>query len=142
MAIKILRVTDRVQVKIGEVTVSLAPLTMFQRQELLAHVEQSDGQDVNDIRKATVMALKYSVKDIEGIEDMDGNKYELSFGSDKCLTDDCVLELLNTEISDKMIHSSYSMIYGLPTEIKDHEGNKVEGVEVVVGKQQESANPQ
>ncbi len=138
MAIKILRLTDRLNIKIGEVSLSLAPLTLFQRQEMLSNAEKFDGKSEEQIRKSTILAMKYSIKSIDGIEDFMGNKYELSFDEFGNLTDNCVLELLNTEISDKMILSCYAMIYGMPNKIVGSDGKEVEGVEVVLGKPQQS----
>jgi len=137
MGIKILRTTDRLTIKIGEVELKLAPLSMFQRQELLAHVEKADGNNIHDVRKGTTLAMKYSIKDISGIETLDGDTYKLEFDAENSLTDNCVNELLNTEVSGKMVLAAYSMIYGMPSEIRDSEGKRVEGVEVVLGKSQE-----
>lgn len=137
MAVKILRLSDRLTIRVGEVEIELAPLTLFQRQEMLECVEKHDGVDVQNIRKATITAMKYSVKGIKGIETLDGEEYKLSFDAHGNLTDDCVTELLSTEVSDTMVLASYSMIYGMPTEIRDSEGKLVEGVEVVLKKKQD-----
>jgi hypothetical protein len=129
MGIKIMRASDRVKVKIDEAVFTLRPLNLWERDEMLSLAATGQG-DTEKTREATIKAIRYAVVNVEGIECLDGTPYELNFDGPH-LTEECVNELLMTEISDKMVSSCYAMIYGLPQEIRDSEGNVIPGVEVI-----------
>ncbi len=93
-----------------------------------------NGNIKGDYKRATrgiVLALKYSIKGIEGVEDSEGNPYKLQFGDDKFLTEDCVADLLNLHITDKLTMFCIALANGVPEVLKDSKGRKIEGVEII-----------
>lgn len=138
---KIYRRTDRVSVKIGDVTVKLAPLSSHEK----AEIQQAMilGRAKGDIREATrgmVLSLKYAIKGIEGVIDSDGNPYTLKFENDQ-LTDSCVDDLLNMELTERLALICAALVKGIPDQFTDNNGVKLEGVEIVNPTKSEASNP-
>lgn len=128
---KILKTTDRVKVKIGDVTFTIAPLTYHQKQELANCTTMRGGQERLDLAKSQALYLKYAVKGIEGVEDYSGNKYDLEFEGDY-LTDNCVSDLFHLEEREKLSLASWQILNGIK-ELKDPvSGEKLEGVSIEV----------
>ena len=92
MSIQILPINARINVKIGPVTFVCSPLTSQQQAEILAHIQQSSGVSHVDKFKQMRIALKYSLKDIKGVE-MFGKAYKLKFDDNGNVTDDCLEEI-------------------------------------------------
>jgi len=128
---KIYRTTDRISVKIDDVTIKLAPLTLLQKSEIQTYLaEASKGKGQSGLQGA-MLAVKYSLKDIKGVEDQDGNPYELKFDGD-VLADECVEELLNSEISDKMMITCSTLAVSIRDTIINPITNKpLEGVKIL-----------
>ena len=135
MSVKIYRTTDRVNIKIGDLTFKLSPLSFYQKMEVTSQKTIEEGQSVEDIMKMTFMSIKFAVKEVEGFVTVDGSKYELSFDEQGNLTDQCVEELLNSEVSEELMYSALNMVNGVPSVIRNPiTGAKIEGVEIVTGK--------
>jgi len=128
----IYRKSDRVRVKIDGVTFSLAPLSAHQKAEIQAAM--LNGRRNMDIKEATqgvVLALKYSIKDVDGVFNTDGTPYRLQLDENKCLSEECVDDLLNLEITEKLSLVCSSLIRKIPDEFTNEKGEKMEGVEIV-----------
>lgn len=128
---RIFRKSDRIVVRIDDVTVKLAPLTIHQKVEI--QTAMLNGRANGDLKEATngvTLALKYSMKGIDGVFDDDGNAYKLEFDGD-VLSDACVDELMNLEMNSKLSIVCAGILNGIPGEFTDHLGNKLDGVEVV-----------
>ena len=110
---KILKMSDRIKMQIGEVTFILAPFTYEQKMEMSDSVKVVSGQDVIDVFKVKTMMLKYGLKKVEGIED-----YELSFDSQGNLSDECISEILYLDQSKTMLSACYEIHNGIPDEIE------------------------
>lgn len=93
----IYRVTDRVPVKIGDVEFFLAPLSLKQKQEIISHFRVKAGEETFDREKYAFAAVKKSVKEVHGLNLLDGTAYQLSFDSNGELTDECVEDLLSID---------------------------------------------
>jgi hypothetical protein len=123
--------------------VSLAPLSLHQKSEVqrLTYEGIRSG-NTTLTQDGLLLALKASLKDIEGIEQADGSPYKLSFGEDKLLTDECLEDLCNISFHEKLILICTSLVRGIPDqEFKDEKGNKIEGVDIVrTSKEQETPN--
>ena len=127
----ILRMTDRINLKIDEVTFIIAPLSYQRKQELASCTKIVNGEEHFDLLKSQALYIKYSLKDVKGITDVDGKDYELQFEGD-CLTDDCVSEILSLEQREKLNIASWQLLNGL-NDLKDPvTGDKLEGVELEV----------
>jgi len=125
----IYKTTDRIKVKIGEVTFHLSPLTWDQKQDILNDAKLSEGKPSN--RNSTYKSLKYAIKSVEGISLADGTAYQVDLDNG-ILSDACVEDILNLELSPKLILACYSMVQGVPNNIYNPmTGEKIEGVEIV-----------
>jgi len=126
---KIYRRTDRITVQVDDITVKLAPLSLSQRMELQAYFTSGD---LKEMMKGTKEVLKMTLKDMQGVEDSDGKKYELEF-EDGSITEDCCEDIFNLEHSQKLLSVCSSLMSGVPAEGKvvDGNGKEIEGVTVV-----------
>lgn len=131
---KILRLTDRINLKIGDVTFVLAPLNFLQKQEILGCTKNVGGQEHYDLLKAQFLYLKYCLKDIKGVKGYDNKPYELSFEGD-VLTNDCVSEVLNMEERTKLNVAAWQLINGIQELRNPETGEKLEGVQLKVTSQ-------
>jgi hypothetical protein len=128
---KILRLKDRLKVKIGDVVFTIAPLSYLQKQELANCTSIKGGQERLDLARSQALYLKYSVKDIEGVESYNGEKYELEFEGDH-LTDECVSDLFHLEEREKLSIASWQLLNGIK-ELRDPvTGEELEGVSIEV----------
>lgn len=128
---RIYKRTDRISVRIDDVVVKLAPLTLDQKTEIQQAMLQ--GRSKADIREATrgiALAIKYSLKGIEGVEDSDGNPYKLEFSGEE-LTSACVDNLMNMELTKKLAMVCAAMVNGIPSFFTDENQEPLEGVEIV-----------
>lgn len=107
---KIRKTTDKVSVKINDLVFKISPLTFDQKcsvQTLLA----SGG--AASILKASKLAIKYAVKDVEGLQNQDGSKYEVKF-DEEGLSDETIDDLSNTEINDNLNYICITLLNGMP----------------------------
>jgi len=128
---KILRLSDRIKLTIGEVVFTLAPLNHFQKIELANCTTVKNGEDHYDLLRAQALYIKYSIKGIDGLECYDGEKYELEFMNDE-LTDECVSEILSLEQRSKLTTSAWQLLNGVKELTDPITGEKLEGVELEV----------
>lgn len=125
---RIYRTSDRIRIKIDGLIVTVSPLNYHQKAEIETYLIGFARGDVSLAAKAMVSAVKYSLKDIEGVEDADGKKYELEF-EDGVVSDDCVSDLLNLDISTKLQSTCTAFLHGVPKSFHDQNGEPLEGVE-------------
>ncbi len=126
---KIYRLTDRIDVKVHDLTFKLSPLSMSQKQELHSHVSKGNSAgDMGEILTATRKAIKYCVKGISGLEDCDGNDYELSFDGDGSLSDECVEDLLNMEYQEEIALMCMTIANKVPEEFLHADGTPMKGI--------------
>jgi len=107
---KIRKTTEKIPVKVGELTFKISPLTFEQKCEIQNVLMAGTAISV---LKASKLSIKYAVKDIEGLENSDGSKYEVKF-DEVGLADETVDDLSNTEISDSLNYMCISLLNGLP----------------------------
>jgi hypothetical protein len=123
------KITDRIKVKIGEITFHLSPLSWDQKQDIVSDAKLVEGKPTN--RNSTYKCLKYAVKNIEGVTLADGSPYVVQL-ENNVLSDECVEDLLNLELSSKLIIACYSLVQGVPSKIINPvTGQVLEGVEIV-----------
>lgn len=128
---KILKMTDRIALTIGDVTFKVAPLSFLQKQELANCTKMNGGDEIFDLVRAQAMYIKFALKDIQGVEDYAGKKYELTFDGD-VLSDDCVSEVLNLEQREKLNIAAWQLLQGIQ-DLKDPvTGEPMQGVELEV----------
>jgi hypothetical protein len=132
---KILKASDRVKVKIGEITFLLAPMKMAQKLEINSLTRVVNGQEVNDGQAMLAFIVKHCVKGIEGVTDYEGNPIQVQIDETGCLVDDSIsdtLSILNE--SKNHINALLAMSKGTdPAKIKDYAtGKTITGVEVTI----------
>ena len=112
-----------IKVKICDAVFGITPLTLSQKNEIttmLANLKQENQLEaVQVMLQATRIALKYSVKSLDGVYDSDNNKYDLTFDNDGTLSDDCIEDLSNFEYSDKLTQTLMSQIAKFGSQIDD-----------------------
>ena len=117
------KVTDRIPVKIGEITFWVSPLTFSQRNELASYAQMKGGVENIDNMKVVMSVLKFSLKQVDGLTCADGSPYVLELGQDGCATDDAIGEIMGISGADKLITAA-SMLAG---QIKEHD---IKGVKI------------
>jgi len=129
---KILRLSDRIKLTIDEVVFTIAPLNHFQKITLAGCVSSDGGNDRLDLPKAQALYVKYAVKDVDGLEGYEGEKYELEFDNDE-LTDNCVSELLSLGQRNKLTTVAWQILNGISEKLIDPTTDEeLEGVELEV----------
>jgi hypothetical protein len=118
----IYKTTDRIPLTIGSLKIWVSPLSLDQKTRLRTFVTQTSGEEKTDGFKFALELLRQSVKEIEGVQSADGSPYELDFGSDGCLTEECAKELIQLSECPSLI-AACGLLY---KEIKQHE---LEGVQ-------------
>ena len=124
---KIFKMSDRIKLQIKGVILKLSPLSFAQKGEIHACTKMNGGVEEQDTIRMTFLAVKYTVKEIEGIIDSYGNKYQLDFDGD-VLSDNCVNDLLNLEICQEVGISALNFLNGIPTKICDQFGKEIPGI--------------
>lgn len=130
---RIYKPSDRIKIKIGDeqegVILTLSPMTRIQKQEIQSLLSESlkNEQKATD---AVILALKYAVKNIEGVEGEDGTPYKTEFDSGM-LADSSVDDLMNLPDAAKIMIVATTWTNGVPRMFKDFKGNPLEGVEII-----------
>lgn len=117
------RVSDRIKIKVGEVSFLISPLSVEHKFKLMEYMNLDGGQDKKNMVKMSFYSVKYSLKGIDGVVDGDGKPYELQFGPDGSLTDDCFSEVMGLLGNDKLAATCLALAMG-------QDAPKIEGVEV------------
>ena len=124
---KIYRTSDRIRVKIGGLVVTISPLGFDQKSEIQALALSTSLVDGLDSAKK---AVKYSVKDVEGLEDSNG-AYKIEF-DESGVSEESLDILFNTAVSDNLAFTCLNLLKSIPKEfINPHTGKKLKGVSIV-----------
>jgi hypothetical protein len=99
---KIFRATDRIPVKIGEVTIFISPLTAEHKGEVISQTKMVGGDVVADTKRMIILTLKYAVKGVSGVTYYDDVPMELKFDEDGTVSDESIAELMQID-SDKLV---------------------------------------
>lgn len=119
------RPSDRIPVKISELTFWLAPLTFQQKVHMEDLAMQVQGKKIVDLAQLSFLSVKYCLKILDGdIKYSDGSQFKLEFDKDGILTDDSTNDVLNLgRISLTLIKSCTAMLQDIATA-------KIEGAEI------------
>jgi hypothetical protein len=130
--VRIYSKTDRIKVKIDEVVFTISPLSYKQKievQSLFTSGKQFEG---------SILSIRMAVKDIEGVEDAQGNAYKLKF-ENELISEDCIDDILNIENSMKLQLTCAELINGIPKEIiHPITGEVVKGINFLNNKEKDS----
>jgi len=128
---RIYKRSDRIPVKIDDITVRLSPLSVSEKTEIQqAMLNGRAKSDLKELTRGISLAIKYSVKSVDGVVDSDGNPYKLEFDGDG-LSQDSIDELMNMELTKKLSMVCAAMVSGVPKEFVDNDGNPLDGVEFI-----------
>jgi len=132
---KIYKTTDRIEVKVRDITIQLSPLTLDQKSDIRGCVHTVSGVERVDEGKIAMLSIMYSIKYISGATNPDGSDYNLSFSDNGNLTKECVEELLNSELQLDLSIVCTTLMHGIPSLfINPLTGKRLEGVEITSGK--------
>lgn len=129
---KISRLTDRYVIKMGEISLKLAPLSGRQKVEMTSLYTQdpATGRFKVDKPAQEHYMVKQSIKEISGLKDDDGNDYKLEFDGD-VLTETCAEEVLGFLVNTYFTTANVQAIAGLYGEVISPLTNKpIKGVSV------------
>lgn len=126
---RIYRCTDKIEVKIDDVSIFVSPLSFQAKMNLQGLMLKASNGDMDSAMKAVIQALKVSIKDIKGVQDGEG-EYQISFDGEE-VSDDCINDILNMPISNKISTICTNLLSGIPNQILDSNGEPLEGVSIV-----------
>jgi hypothetical protein len=128
---RIYKRTDRIEVKIDDLIVKLAPLTFDQKTEIQqAMIKGRADGNLKELSRGIALSIQYSVKGVNGLVDGDGNPYTLEFDGE-ILSKNSVDDLMNLEVTPKLTMVCASMVNGIPSEFRNNDNKPIDGVEVV-----------
>lgn len=130
--------SDRIKVKIDDVTFKVSPLTREHKLDVLRTTFNSEGDSYSNLEEMTFKLIKYTIKEVvKGIQNIDGSNYELILDNE-ILSDECANDLLNMAIGEKIRTVAQSLTNGIPDKFIDPEtGDKLKGVEIVSERKKE-----
>lgn len=131
---RIYKTTDILEYKIksedGELSVFISPLSLAQRSRLQSIMSKAVDGDLQAATQATILAFKMGLKKVKGIVCSDEEGKDIPYVLeivDGELTDNCVDDLLNMPISNKMGAIIGSLITGV-NDLKGQDGKALEGI--------------
>jgi hypothetical protein len=68
---KIYRTTDKIKYKIGEIEISISPLSVHDKAVLHAYLIKAQNGDAKSLLEGSAQAIKCAVKSVSGLEDSD-----------------------------------------------------------------------
>ena len=128
--VKLYRTTDKVPIKIDKIKFYISPLQYSHKEEIQAELLKAQSDPMAVVRAAK-LSIQYSVKGVDGVENVDGSKFELEF-ENEVLTEQSVSDLLNIDQDDKLSFVCTSFLNGIPKDFIDPvTGEKLKGVSIV-----------
>ena len=116
--------TDRIPVKIEDVTFWISPLKQLEKLKLAEiSIKAKGAVEIEDKYEALRGYIRYSVKDVEGLTRPNGKPYKVTLDKDGYLTDASVDALMTLGISDQLITASSALYANTPI-------NQIKGVEI------------
>jgi len=103
------RMTDRMNIKIGEVVFTISPVNYFVKKEIGEASKIVGGEQTFDLGLAQYIYIKHALKSVSGLIDSDGNEYRLSFEGDT-LTDECISELFYMEQREQFLTACWALL--------------------------------
>ena len=122
---------DRIKISIHEVDLIVKPLSYKEKINWSNCITNSGGSQNENALTGLGLLLKFSLKEIHGITYSDGTAFTLEFDEANNLTDECIDNLMNLEMTTDLITVMYSLLKGIPTEMKDASGNLIDYIKIV-----------
>lgn len=122
---RVYKISDKIKIKIDELTFSVSPLSISDKNEVQTlMLEGQKEQNLAKLNDAIHLAIKLSVKDVEGLTDSNNEAYKFTYDNGK-MSDENLNDLLNLPVSEKMIKVCSQIVSGVPTDFT------IEGVSFV-----------
>jgi len=121
---------DRIKIVIHDVSLTVKPLSYKEKLNWSNCISSQSGSQSENAMIGLALLLKSSLKNIEGITYSDGTPFALEFDEAGGLSDECVENLLNLEMTTDLITVMYSLLRGIPNEIKDSSGNIIDYIKI------------
>jgi len=122
MSITVYRNTDRVRLQIHDVIFTIKPFTYKEKADITSSIRVESGEQIDDGLSAIQKLLKYSVKDVTGINYPDGTTFKLKFDKDNVLEEESIDELLNLEINQDLTSALYVFVRSIPSKLTNTDG--------------------
>ena len=106
----IYRPSDRIDIELGDLIVTLSPLTFEQKSDVF-ETQVKAGEQVQDQTKSSRKAIAYSVKDVKGAKSWDGEDFSLEFEGGK-LSSDCVDVMMSIPDTAELIKAIGTIVRG------------------------------
>lgn len=121
------KTTDVIKVKVDNVYFDISPLNYKVKADMQAKVIAGKPMD------AAIIALKNSIKGVEGLKNPDKSDYSATFDEDGTLSEDTINDLLNIPEATKLNSIAIGLINGMPQgEFLDPvSGKPMDGVKLV-----------
>lgn len=109
----IYRISDRIPIKVGDVTFLVSPLTLSQRGEISAMAKRKEGEDRVKPLDVAIRSIKYGLKGVEGLTLSDGSVFELEFDDAGNLTDESLEDVMQLD-SAELVKTCFNWaLYGI-----------------------------
>lgn len=128
---RIARLEDKFKISLGEVVVTVSPLSGRQKIEMTSMIKQTpEGKFIIDKAAQELYLVKHSVKEIFGLKDLDEKDYELHFDG-KSLSDDCAEEVLGFLVNTMFTFANTQAMSGVFGDVVNpFNGEKLDGIKV------------
>jgi hypothetical protein len=101
---KILRTTDRVKIKLGEVVLTVKPMTQAQKIEMSRLVTTQDGKQISYATEMLTFVVKHTVKEMEGVTDLNGDAIKLGFLEDGSMDEESVSDVMAVLVEKAILY--------------------------------------
>jgi len=112
---RIYRTTDKIAYKVGELEIKISPLSVQNKSELHDMMLKGQSGNTEALIKGSMFTLKVALKEVKGLEDVNGNPYVLEFDDNGLVTDECISDLMNLQESSRFIALCSQLIAGIPS---------------------------
>lgn len=130
----IYRKNDLLDVNIDGIGFKISPLSFHEKNELQQHMIKAVSGDMTEAMIAVRKSIQFCLKGISGVycfnESGKKEPYRLELVDNK-ITEDCLDELMNMPINNKLSAVCSAMLTGIPDKIVDNQGNVIEGITIV-----------
>lgn len=127
--------TDKVHYKIlTKFDVWVRPLDVHEK-DLITELMGKAATNIKFAHQAARLGVSMALRNIKGLpdEDENGNEidYKLEFNTNGYLTNDCLSDLLNHEISNELVNLCGLMMNNVPTVFKDDKGKALKSIKYI-----------
>jgi hypothetical protein len=129
--------SDRIDFDINELSFKFGPMSLEQKASLEEFTKMKKGRPAIEHAKASMRIIKYTVKELLGVETMDGKPYSLEFEdkNQRALTDNCVEDLVNLPCTPDLITTLFQLLEGVKNKVVNLEtGEELKHVKIKLPK--------